>query len=340
MADRHPTQVEELHVPKFRIRPEGKIATAGSCFAQHISRHLKERGFEVLDVEPPPPGLNQENATRFGFGLYSARYGNIYLARQLLQLAREALGRSTPADAVWERNGRYFDALRPSVEPAGMGSAEEVIANRRSHLEAVLRLFRRADVFVFTFGLTEGWVHTASGTVFPTAPGTLAGTFDPGVYSFQNFSYDEVLSDFVQFRDLVHGVNPATKFLLTVSPVPLAATASGNHVLVATTHSKSVLRAVAGQLAAQFDDVDYFPSYELIASPWARGFFFEPDLRNVTEAGVQLVMRVFVEAYAGHSTAAPAGGSGDRFRSGKEQRLDEQNRDIPCEEALLEAFGK
>ncbi|WP_339375331.1 hypothetical protein [Paracoccus yeei] len=34
--------------------------------------------------------------------------------------------------------------------------------------------------------------------------------------------------------------------LLTVSPVPLAATTTDNQVLVPTTYSKSVLRSVAG----------------------------------------------------------------------------------------------
>ncbi|WP_428660504.1 GSCFA domain-containing protein [Reyranella sp.] len=49
---------------------------------------------------------------------------------------------------------------------------------------------------------------------------------------------------------------PGVRFLLTVSPVPLKASASQNHVLAATTYSKSVLRAVAGQLADTYDDVD------------------------------------------------------------------------------------
>ena len=40
-------------------------------------------------------------------------------------------------------------------------------------------------------------------------------------------------------------MNPKARLVLTVSPVPLAATASGSHVLPATIYSKSVLRAAA-----------------------------------------------------------------------------------------------
>src|SRR5262245_60561415 len=81
VAEKHPTDASDLYRRKFKITPEWMIATAGSCFAQHIGASLKEHGFRLLDVEPPPPGLSSENASRYGFGIYSARYGNIYLVR-------------------------------------------------------------------------------------------------------------------------------------------------------------------------------------------------------------------------------------------------------------------
>jgi len=49
--------IEGIYKKKFDIPANAKIATAGSYFAQHTSRHLKKNGYNVLDVEPPPPGL-------------------------------------------------------------------------------------------------------------------------------------------------------------------------------------------------------------------------------------------------------------------------------------------
>jgi hypothetical protein len=89
--------------------------------------------------------------------------------------------------------------------------------------------------------------------------------------------------------------------VLTVSPVPLTATATGRHALVATTHSKSVLRAAAGQLADERDDVDYFPSYEIISGFPYRAAFYEPNLRTVTPDGVAFVMRHFFQALQGRT---------------------------------------
>jgi hypothetical protein len=142
-------------------------------------------------------------------------------------------------------------------------------------------------------GLTEGWENNQDGTMFAVAPGTVAGTYDPSRHVFRNLRAAEISADMLAFWERLRTVNPRARVLLTVSPVPLAATATQNHVLVATTYSKSVLRAVAGELAEDIDDIYYFPSYEIISSHPARGMFFEPDLRNVNLFGVNFVMTNF-----------------------------------------------
>jgi hypothetical protein len=346
VAEQHPFTINDLYTKRFTIEPDHKIATAGSCFAQHIARNLRKNGFSVVDQEPPPPGMSDETSRKYGYGLYSARYGNIYTPRHLLQLAREALGRFKPSDHIWENNGRWYDAMRPSVEPDGFDRPDLVPLHRSFHLKKVRRVLRSCDVFVFTFGLTEGWLHRASGTTYPTAPGTIAGSYDPAVHAFRNFSFNEVLTDFVDFRSLMKEINPGVRFILSVSPVPLTATVSGVHVLQATTYSKSVLRAVAGELYGMFEDVDYFPSYELVASPFSRGIFFDPNLRSVNEAAVDHVMRVFFSQHRPpetpvETTEEPADGNpdnGDRKRRLKKARKAKGN--VVCEDELLEAFSR
>jgi hypothetical protein len=317
-----------LYRKKFEIKATDKVATAGSCFAQHIARNMRARNFQVLDFEPPPPGLSEADRTRFGYGLYSARYANIYVVAQLLQLMREALGRiELGAENIWERDGRFFDASRPSVEPDGLPSADDVLVARRRHLYQVRRLLRSMNVFVFTMGLTEAWIHEPTGVVYPTAPGVIAGEYDPNIHSFKNFGFLEILRDLEAIRTLLKKINPDVRFLLTVSPVPLTATASNDHVLVATMYSKSVLRAVAGEMSNRHEDVDYFPSYEIVSSHPARGQFYEPNLRQVHPSGVEAVMRYFFDQHEPPvaSAAAPLNAPSEE--------------DVKCEEVLLEAFA-
>lgn len=202
-------------------------------------------------------------------------------------------------------------------------------------------MFTNADIFVFTLGLTEAWVARADGAVYPTCPGTIAGTFDESAHAFHNFTVAEILSDFEQFIEELRRINPGIRLLLTVSPVPLTATASGKHVMVASSYSKSVLRAVAGQLADTHDFIDYFPSYELVAAHPMRAMFFEPNLRAVANEGVELVMKHF---FAEHGAAA-----GERkarkAQDGKKpngnvaksrRRPVEDEDDVVCEEMLLD----
>lgn len=324
VARSDPLTVSGLYDAKFQLSATDRIATAGSCFAQHLATPLRTNGYRVLDVEPPPPWLDGNACRAHGFGLYSARYGNIYTARQLLQLTREALGGFVPADRVWERKGRFYDAQRPGVDPNGMDSPEEVLFVRDAHLEQVRQLFCRMTVFVFTLGLTEAWMDASATTVFPTAPGTVAGQWDPARYQFKNFRTAEVARDLRAFRALVREVNPHFRMILTVSPVGLAATALDTHVLAATTRSKAVLRAAADEVATGDAGVDYFPSYELIATPFSAATFYKPDLREVTPEGVAAVMRMFFDQH-------PALSSPD-------QETGDVN-DTVCEDRLLEAFG-
>jgi hypothetical protein len=123
VANQKPETITDLYRPKFAITPVKRVATAGSCFAQHIARSMRARDFSVIDVEPPPVGLDTTSTAEFGYGLYSARYGNIYTSRQPLQLFREAEDEFHPADPIWKKGERYYDAMRPSVEPDGLSTS-------------------------------------------------------------------------------------------------------------------------------------------------------------------------------------------------------------------------
>jgi len=283
IADRHQFSWENIWERRFAIEATDEIASAGSCFAQHIRHHLEVQGFRYLDLEPQPSLMSNEAARRYGYGLFSARYQNIYTAKQLHQLFTRAFGDFIPVDQAWESDGRWFDPFRPSVEPGGFASREELELSTHSHLGAVREMFLRTNVFIFTLGLTEAWRDRKDGAVYPTCPGTIAGTFDPDRHEFVNFNHSETWSDMRAFLVGLRTVNPRVRVLLTVSPVPLTATASGRHVLVATMASKSTLRSVAETIYQRYSYVDYFPAYELVASAAGRGVFFEPNLRKAAQ---------------------------------------------------------
>jgi hypothetical protein len=318
------------------ITPEQPVMTAGSCFAQHISRHLRESGFNYLVTEPGhvllPPALRQQ----FNYGVFTARFGNVYTSRQLEQLFSRAYGTFTPAERVWDRpDGRLVDPFRPTIQPSGFATLEELEADRHRHLAAVRRAFESLEVLVFTLGLTECWLSSDDGAAFPLVAGVAGGTYDPGRYRCINLGVDEIVDDMTRFIAALRGVNPGAAVVLTVSPVPLNATAFDRHVLVSSTYSKAVLRVAAERLSAALDRVHYFPAYEIVTAPSARGLYFADDLRTVTAAGVEHVMSLFFR----HATTAGAGWapavSAPDETSKKEHRALAKVLRAQCDEELL-----
>jgi hypothetical protein len=289
-------EVDPVGSVPFQINSEDKVASIGSCFARHVSSRLQSAGLNYYVTEAKTPEMNAEEAKRRSFGIYSARYGDVYTARQLIQLFDRAFGELQPTAKAWRRpDGRLVDPFRPMIEPDGYETEEEVENSRAQHLAAVRYLFETLDVLVFTLGLTEAWRLKRDGSLFPVAPGVVAGEWDPSAYEFINFGADEIANDLEQLIRKMASVNPHAKLILTVSPVPLVATYENRHVLVSTTYSKSALRVAADMVCRKNRNALYFPSYEIITSHFSKGDYFAANLRSVTPSGVDHVMRLFLQ---------------------------------------------
>jgi hypothetical protein len=312
-----------------------RISTAGSCFAQHIAKTLIAADYNYFVAEPAPADMPAEVAAACGYGLFSARFGNVYSARQLLQLFQRAYGEFSPQDIAWRRDdGRFVDPFRPQIEPDGFPSLDAVVAPQGAHFAAVRRMFEQSALFVFTVGLTETWTANSDGAVFPVAPSVVSGSLNRDDYRFVNFKVSEIIADLNAFITKLRGVNPDVRLLFTVSPVPLVATYENRHVLVSTTYSKSAIRAAVEEVVQQYDFVDYFPSYEIITGWYNRGRYFDHDLRSVTSEGVGHVMRLFRAHYL-QSEPLPADAAvPDRYAVALKQEIAHVAR-IICDEELL-----
>lgn len=316
-----PEEFDPVTRTKFVIQPSDSVVTAGSCFAQHLSRHLALNGFNVLVTERAHPLIPDEHAAEFHYGLFSARYGNIYTARQLRQLLERSYGLFVPRTRAWEKSRDcWVDPFRPQIQPGGYISVQELELDREIHLAAVRAAVEKMTIFVFTLGLTEAWVDRSDGAVFPLAPGVAGGKYDPDDVMFVNFSARQTIEDLEWSLGFIRRQNPTVKCILTVSPVPLNATAMDRHVWVSTTYSKAALRVAAEEVAANLQLVDYFPSYEIITSPHAGSAYFAKDRRSVTEAGVEHVMRTFFRHYG--RAAEPSQATATAHKPSAHQTID------------------
>jgi hypothetical protein len=339
-----PAQLDPVVSSRFRIAPQDKVATAGSCFAQHVARALVAHGFNFLVTEPGDH-LPPQDRLAHNYGVFTARFGNVYTARQLLQLQNMALGLAPqPPDLVWQReDGRWIDGLRPYIEPEGFASVHDAIDSRHEMLACTSDMLQGCDVLVFTLGLTEGWQRLTDGVVVPIAPGVVSPLAPMQDYGFLNFTADQVLADMRAFLRTLKAVNRRVRVFLTVSPVPLMATFENRSVVSSTVYSKSVLRTVAGMLEAEFPWVGYFASYEVITAGPNASHYFGPDRRSVTEEGVSHVMRLFMKHCAQHPASADATFPGAAMPNATRDEVERATQAVSCvvcDEEHLDPTGR
>ena len=179
---------------------------------------------------------------------------------------------------------------------------------RRALMQTVTKRVTNCRVVIITLGLAEVWRDVQADVFVNCTPLAIAYTLKPSAapsllapepdrYEFHLTDFAENLANLEDIYGLLSRYgHPDFYIVVTVSPVPLMNTFSAMDIVVANTYSKSLLRTVAQEWAAAHDNVDYFPSYEIVQNS-DRATAWEVDLRHVRGAGAQHIMKLFVEKY-------------------------------------------
>ncbi|MBV8370893.1 MAG: GSCFA domain-containing protein [Candidatus Eremiobacteraeota bacterium] len=273
-------------VPKFPVRHDDAFFCIGSCFARVIERQLRYRNLNVLSMryhgELTEAQLGPNGANKFT------------TASMLNELKWSLAGEPFPDEALVPDGDGYRDLqLAEAVFAVSPARARE----RRAELLEYFGRLKDADVVVITLGLVEVWYdHLAQLYLNVTPPLETARRF-PGRFSVHTSDYAENRARLAEIVDLLttHG-RPGARIVVTVSPVPLQRTFGDVDVLSANVYAKSTLRAVAGDLARERANVQYFPSYELVTVT-DRNRAFAPDQAHVTEEASEEIVRAFAKTF-------------------------------------------
>ena len=150
---------------------------------------------------------------------------------------------------------------------------------------------------IITLGLVEVWRDARANVFINNTPIQALLGAQPNRYEFHVTSFAENWSNL----EAIHAVlsrygHPDVRIVVTVSPVPLTATFSTTDVVTANTYSKSLLRAIAHEWAAAHENVDYFPSYEIVQNS-DRASVWQPDLTHVKGPGLRHIIDLFLQSY-------------------------------------------
>lgn len=278
--------------PSFKIRRKDKLFAMGSCFARGIEATLLKSGFDVVSAAKDFDkfAITANKGTPLGFT-------NKYTTFSMLNEITWALapGAKFPEESLVDIDGGI--CIDPHINPTLRAVDRAGTLERRRIITEVTRRIKACRMVFMTLGLVEVWYDSLARVYLNTTPHKKLRELHPGRYKFSVTDYVANLDNLEKiYAVLKQFGHPDLRVIVTVSPVPLMATFSKQDVVIANTYSKSTLRAVAQDWAARHDNVQYFPSYEIVMNS-NRSAAWEDDLRHVQGNAVRHVMDLFVKNF-------------------------------------------
>lgn len=229
----------------FHLTHADKVMILGSCFSENIGLQLKESGFRV--------SLNP-----FGVLYNPASVG----------MALQRLWQNHPfrEEELVEHDGLYHSFSHhgsfSGVDP------KSTIENINASFKDAAKALQDVSCLMITFG--TAWVYT-----LPSTDQIVANCHKLPEDSFmrRRLSVNEIEYFYIELLEMLFQEKPDLKVLFTVSPIRHMK--DGFHE---NTLSKSTLHLAIEGLCESFDNVYYFPAYELLMDDLRDYRFYAEDM--------------------------------------------------------------
>jgi hypothetical protein len=248
---------------KSTIPLNARILTIGSCFADGIGEKFLENKFQVL-VNP---------------------FGTVYNPLSIHKLIGMAIRNQNPAAETYLINDEVhcnYD-FHSSFSAANREQLQEKIKNA---MELVHSFLVKCDFLFITYGTS--WVYQlANGQPVANCHKQPAESFNKTLLDQQTIAHS-----FKEMYEELKKINPAIKIILTLSPI--------RHIkdtLPLNAVSKSVLRVVCHELTTTFNEVEYFPAYEIMMDDLRDYRFYTSDMIHPNADAVEYIWNKFSQHY-------------------------------------------
>lgn len=258
-------------IPKYDVKVdyENPVIMIGSCFAENIGNKAIEYKLPI-DINP--------------FGILYNPLSVMNSIRFLIQKRRFT------ENEIEFFNDKWFSYYHHSR--FSNADKKECLDRINNRIESSSDKLRRAKLMFITFGTARVYELKESGMIVSNChkkPGALFRRFLLDVETIVN-SYKLLTQELKAF-------NPELNIVFTLSPI--------RHLkdgTVENLHSKSVLLVAIHSLRHVFDNVEYFPSYELIMDDLRDYRFYARDMIHLSDTAVDYVWDKFADAYINDST--------------------------------------
>lgn len=248
-----------------KIGLQSKILLLGSCFSDQIGEYLVSNKFSTL-TNP---------------------FGSIYNPHSIFKL----LSDDVSTNRLVESQGVYYhwDA-HGMISGYSKSEVENDFEQRRNKTKSFLE---KTDWLIITPGTSFVYVHGEDGIV--------ANCHKVPATKFEKrlLSIEEIVSQFNKLHAYLAQINPDLNILFTVSPV--------RHIrdgLVENNRSKAILIEAIHSLVDQWQNVSYFPSYEILIDELRDYRFYTEDMVHPSSSAVRYIWDKFVETYVDDEAVA------------------------------------
>lgn len=252
-----------IKAEKEKFHQGQKLLSLGSCFAENVGNRLTSAGFDIL-INP---------------------LGILFNPKVIADNIKEALSDDFDESLIVRRDGIYFHYLCHSdVNGIDENALRQEVNARR---KAIRQRLKEADHLILTFGTAWVYRHKATDKIVANCHKVPQINFSKSC-----LSNDELIVIYESLIKQIVEINPSLQILLTVSPV--------RHVkngLVDNNRSKAELILLSHKLTEKFDNVSYFPAYEIVMDELRDYRFFDKDMIHPNEVAIDYVYEQFVSTY-------------------------------------------
>ncbi len=246
----------EIPVLPQKINIKDKLIFAGSCFADNMGEQFSMYKFNAL-VNP---------------------FGVLYNPMSVKSMFDLALGNDKMGEGDYVESEDLLHSFlhHSSFSDVSRQSLDDKIFEQSSNL---LQFIKEADVLFLTWG--TAWVFR-----YLKTRRVVSNCHKVPAKNFERFRLQtkQIVQAYDELFDNLKLINPKLQIVLTVSPVRhLKDTAHGNQL------SKSVLLLAAEKLYKRYENVHYFPSYELVLDELRDYRFYAEDLTHPNTLAVTYI---------------------------------------------------
>ena len=254
----------EIEKPSFSIDYNSKIVFIGSCFAENISLYFENAKFQSLKN---PAGI-----------LYNP------------------LSINTMIENIWNKKHYtekdfFFDGTQyNSYDFHSRFSSSDLyqtLENVNNSFEKAYNFFCSANVFFITLG--SAYVYFLKETLLPVAN---CHKQKSEKFFRRLISVDEVKNALINIVETIQKFNNQARIVFTVSPLRHFRDGAHNNNL-----SKSTLELGINEIIEKYENVSYFPSFEIVIDELRDYRFYASDMIHLSEVSEQYIWQKIQQTY-------------------------------------------